>query len=289
MKNLFSLLLFPLLIIACEGEELESSYLSQIHGSDVVQIKYGGDPAADGVGWYVEVAEDTSVLVTDLPEVLQAPGTFLFPPYSSFVPSGKSIGLMIGGTVEQLKMTEGLPEQYSLMYYQVLQCANPWELGGQSEKEIIDALRSEKGLKVPIIALKIHEVISDQGYCEACTCGNGKYLMVLVEDQYIDELEAFGFVGFGACSYLNPIQQLHWLERMIFGFEQDQEVSKVLQWEYEGDCVFQVDHCYQCPDAMSVVYNADQEVICEFGGIAGVDTCPDFHEKAMKPIELYFK
>lgn len=58
----------------------------------------------------------------------------------------------------------------------------------------------------------------------------------------------------------------------------------ITQYSYKGETVYMVDDCYQCPDAMTTVYNVKKEVLCTFGGMVPEtnNTCPDFEKEAKK-------
>lgn len=87
-----------------------------------------------------------------------------------------------------------------------------------------------------------------------------------------------------ACDTKRPLHDLPWLK------EQQLQIHKgeIALYKYNGDDVFLVDDCHQCPDASIFVYDCTGNVICEFGGLASVNTCPDFHDQATL-IEILFK
>ena len=78
-----------------------------------------------------------------------------------------------------------------------------------------------------------------------------------------------------------------WLSEMIRGFKRSGQKAEVYYYVYEGQPVFSVNSCVGCPDAMTVVYNCDQAVICQAGGIAGINTCPDWASKASGELLLF--
>ncbi|OEK04881.1 DUF6970 domain-containing protein [Roseivirga misakiensis] len=59
-----------------------------------------------------------------------------------------------------------------------------------------------------------------------------------------------------------------------------QSEASVIEYLYNGERVFGFDPGVVYPDIMSTIVNEDCEVICQFGGIAGLNTCPDFQENA---------
>jgi hypothetical protein len=52
--------------------------------------------------------------------------------------------------------------------------------------------------------------------------------------------------------------------------------AEIVSYAYKGKTVYLVDMCIQCPDYRTTVVNCEGQVICEFGGIDGRNTCPDF-------------
>ena len=79
-----------------------------------------------------------------------------------------------------------------------------------------------------------------------------------------------------------------WLSEMIRGFKRSDQKAEVYYYEYKGEPVFAVNFCVGCADSMTTVYNCDQGVVCQFGGIAGLNTCPDWQDEA-KNEKLLFK
>lgn len=86
-----------------------------------------------------------------------------------------------------------------------------------------------------------------------------------------------------------PFEDILWLKELKEGFDKDSSIKKamIIQYEYKNEIVYLVENCYQCPDGMSTVYNSKKEKVCEFGGIMGMSTCPDFSEKASKEKVIY--
>jgi hypothetical protein len=88
-------------------------------------------------------------------------------------------------------------------------------------------------------------------------------------------------------SGLNPetnassCSDIRWLQPYIDAFKNNTAVkSEIIRYLYNGKIVYYMDSCKGCPDSMAIVYNCMGEVICQFGGIAGFNTCPDFTDKA---------
>ncbi len=80
----------------------------------------------------------------------------------------------------------------------------------------------------------------------------------------------------------NPLENLKWLKEKKENFEGLMNSVKVdiIQFRYDNHDVFLINDCVNCADALTKVYNCDGEVICEFGGITGLNTCPDFKDNA---------
>ncbi|PQJ80026.1 DUF6970 domain-containing protein [Polaribacter porphyrae] len=85
------------------------------------------------------------------------------------------------------------------------------------------------------------------------------------------------------CNVEVPIEDLAWLKEIKTSFEQSTSVSKkkIIQYDYKNETVFLINSCDDCSDNLVTVYNCDKEVICEFGGIAGLNTCSDFEKEAI--------
>ena len=72
-----------------------------------------------------------------------------------------------------------------------------------------------------------------------------------------------------------------WLKEKISGFKKSgNDRARVQAYRYQGATVYMVEECLGCPDAMAVVYATNGDVLCEFGGIAGSNSCPDFDREA---------
>lgn len=74
-----------------------------------------------------------------------------------------------------------------------------------------------------------------------------------------------------------------WLKNIKTNLKQTTSVkSEIIQYVYNSQVVYYIDSCIGCPDGLTMVYSCNGEVICQFGGIAGLNTCIDFAEKAVK-------
>ena len=70
-----------------------------------------------------------------------------------------------------------------------------------------------------------------------------------------------------------------WLRAIITSAQQNSTKAEVIRYQYKGETVY-INTCIDCADSMAQVYNCSGEVICQFGGIAGFNTCPDFEDTA---------
>jgi len=71
-----------------------------------------------------------------------------------------------------------------------------------------------------------------------------------------------------------------WLQPIIKNAQQNSSKAEVIRYRYNNQTVYYIDTCIGCPDSMAHVLTCSGEVICQFGGIMGINTCPDFEEKA---------
>lgn len=69
-----------------------------------------------------------------------------------------------------------------------------------------------------------------------------------------------------------------WLALRINDFEESGFDTKgqVDEYTYKNETVYKVDFCKNCPDNLIQVFNVNGDVLCEFGGIAGTNSCPGF-------------
>ena len=91
------------------------------------------------------------------------------------------------------------------------------------------------------------------------------------------------------CNTDNPLEDISWLKEIRDGFDSDMGSQRqmIIQYRYNGNDVLLIDNCYQCADALSVVYDCEKNIVCEFGGIDGRNTCPDFYQIATNEEILY--
>ncbi len=91
------------------------------------------------------------------------------------------------------------------------------------------------------------------------------------------------------CFTNNPLEDLPWLKEIKTFIELNENAAggEIIAYKYNGEDVFLVDDCYNCADKMVLIYDCSGQIICKFGGIAGINTCPDFFETATDSTMLY--
>jgi len=82
----------------------------------------------------------------------------------------------------------------------------------------------------------------------------------------------------------NPLENIDWLKSLVDTENNtDMENSnglEITQYTYEKQTAFLINNCINCSDNLTILYDCDQNKLCEFGGIVGVNTCPDFEQEA---------
>ena len=79
------------------------------------------------------------------------------------------------------------------------------------------------------------------------------------------------------------VEELPWIKEQIASFKKNPFPSKsaITTYQHKGKTVYLIESCYECPDAVSLLYNSKKEKLCTFGGmIANTNNCPDFFEEA---------
>jgi hypothetical protein len=80
-----------------------------------------------------------------------------------------------------------------------------------------------------------------------------------------------------------------WVRQMIKSYSAEPPRSPravIYKGEYKGQVVYSIPQPWCC-DLMSLVRTADGKTICEFGGIAGINTCKDFDEEFKNRVVLW--
>lgn len=76
----------------------------------------------------------------------------------------------------------------------------------------------------------------------------------------------------------DPLENIDWLKELINNT--DSNGLEIIQYDYKEQTVFSINNCLNCTDNLIVIYDCERNKICEFGGIAGLNTCPDFDSEA---------
>jgi len=86
-----------------------------------------------------------------------------------------------------------------------------------------------------------------------------------------------------------PCEESDWLKQRITSMRVRSSAGKgyIAQYFYKGQTVILIDDCSNCSDAMQVLYDCSGNELCQFGGIAGLNTCPDFESKGRFVRMLY--
>jgi hypothetical protein len=92
-----------------------------------------------------------------------------------------------------------------------------------------------------------------------------------------------------ACGVDNPLENIQWLKDIKTTLEISAKASgaQIMRYRYHNEDVFWIDACYKCPDNLITVCNCSGEVICQFGGIGDLNTCPGFREEATDSTMLW--
>ncbi len=83
----------------------------------------------------------------------------------------------------------------------------------------------------------------------------------------------------------NPLQELKWLREKFEIMKANPFKSYIYKCIYNYQEGFIIDICFMCPDVLVEFYDCEGNVICEFGGFDGRNTCPDF-ESNVSNMEL---
>jgi len=91
------------------------------------------------------------------------------------------------------------------------------------------------------------------------------------------------------CISGDPLEEISWLKEVKENMSKRANPTggQIIQYTYQGECVFMIDNCFGCADNLLAVYDAEQNLLCEFGGIIGLNTCPDFDKEATNRKVIY--
>lgn len=91
------------------------------------------------------------------------------------------------------------------------------------------------------------------------------------------------------CNVENPLENLSFLKEAKDNIDRIDcgGKSSITQYTYNNNTVFEVIICDQITNGQTLIYNCSGDTICIFGGIAGVNTCPDFNNNKTNKKQLY--
>ncbi len=88
------------------------------------------------------------------------------------------------------------------------------------------------------------------------------------------------------CGTKDPLQEIEWLKNLVSQLENNPPAA-IYIYTYNGEKVFAVTPCTDCPDRVTQFYDCDGNFICFFGGYTGTNTCPGFDSLAVKDTLLW--
>ncbi|NMH88297.1 DUF6970 domain-containing protein [Flavivirga algicola] len=77
----------------------------------------------------------------------------------------------------------------------------------------------------------------------------------------------------------DPLENIEWLKELVNSSYANG--LEIVQYYYKQEAVFSINNCLNCADNLVSVYDCKKNKVCEFGGIAGVNTCPNFTNEAI--------
>lgn len=83
----------------------------------------------------------------------------------------------------------------------------------------------------------------------------------------------------------DPLENIKWLKDLINNT--DSNGLEIIQYDYKAQTVFSINSCIDCADNLIIVYDCERNKVCEFGGIAGLNTCTDFDTEARNRTILF--
>jgi hypothetical protein len=72
-----------------------------------------------------------------------------------------------------------------------------------------------------------------------------------------------------------------WIDDVTKSITQNGYKGEITKYIFQNQEVYLIRGCLECADYIDEVRNCEGKTICEFGGIVGKNTCPDF-DKATK-------
>lgn len=75
-----------------------------------------------------------------------------------------------------------------------------------------------------------------------------------------------------------PLETVDWLKNLIQNGQSNG--LEIIQYTFQDQTAFLVDNCIDCSDNLTTLLSCQQDTLCQFGGIAGINTCPNFEDEA---------
>lgn len=279
MKSIIPILILITMLGCQDDPNLECCSFPDVQ----VQMINLGPIEVDGCGWQLHTPE-MEFYGVDIPEELKVDSLYIFTPLELLADSFTCFG---GSKFRHARLANSSTDIIK-MYYAETQCSDPWQSTRENDFQVLSAMAyylSEHN--VDIYGAEIWPEPGGMGYCEACICPSGRTIVICLPAAFADRAEALNFYQ-NNCED-DPLENIAWLKELKTTFDQRAGAagSQIIQYTYEGECVYLIDDCYQCPDALNLVFDKDKNLLCEFGGIDGRDTCPGFLDNATNKIVLY--
>ena len=242
-----------------------------------------GPIEVDGCGWHIQTVEDEYYAV-NLPTQSKIDSLYIFAPIEELDDQFTCYG---GETFQHARLSYS-HDNLRKIYWNETQCNDPWQRSANQLETLLAMKAYLMSQNIEVYSAKLVDLQTGWAYCAACSCGTGRYFMLYIHNDDLAKAEKLGFYN-PSCDYGDPLTEIGWLKELKQTFDQSTQAAgaRIIQYEYNDQCVFLIDDCYNCADGLLRVFDAEQNLLCEFGGIDGRNTCPDFYEKASKQVILY--
>ena len=283
MKKIWCFALASVVFSCGDDDDVNTSPLDS---SGLATVRFTGDVAVDGCGWTLEI-DSTTFKPINLPGTYEFDGLYVVSDFN-VLDQREPCGLNPDGP-RQMQIQDLAGDNAVQVYWDQTYCSDPWEAGAQVDlataKKIADYLVEND---IEVFNIKFVDYPLDEQFCLACFCESGVRIFITIAGNDLEKATNLGFNP-NYCTETDPLENIEWLKELKDTFEKSDQAAgtMITQYHYQEECVFLVDDCYQCPDALQIVYNYEQEKICEFGGIEGRNTCPDFEENASGALMLW--
>jgi len=89
----------------------------------------------------------------------------------------------------------------------------------------------------------------------------------------------------------NPLENIDWLSELVRNEALINRVGsiRITQYTFNNQIAFLIDDCIGegCITNQATLFDCDQNILCEFGGIDQATTCPNFETEATNPVQLF--